>query len=219
MAARRHLRAALYHRVSTREQNARLARVELRAAAAARRLRVVLEVEETASGRGSFRPGLDRVLDAAQRGHIDVVIVQRLDRWGRSTLDLLANLRRLRAAGVGFVAIAQGLEVRPQHDAVSDLTLTVLAAVAEFERAVIVERTLDGLAAARRAGKKLGRPLGESAPAPEGVAARRAAGRSWTAIASRLRCTVASARRALVRGMPKTGTRRGARRSVGRRAA
>jgi putative DNA-invertase from lambdoid prophage Rac len=124
--AHRRLRAALYHRVSTREQNPRLARGELRAAAAVRGLRVVLEVEETASGRGSVRPGLERVLDVAQRGAIDVVLVQRLDRWGRSTLDLLANLRRLRSAGVAFVAIAQGLEVRAQHDAVSDLTLTVL---------------------------------------------------------------------------------------------
>ncbi len=219
MAGRRPLRAALYHRVSTREQNPRLARVELRAAAAARGLRVVLDVEETASGRGSVRPGLDRVVDAAQRGAIDIVMVQRLDRWGRSTLDLLANLRRLRWAGVGFVAIAQGLEVRSQPDAVSDLTLTVLAAVAEFERAVIVERTLDGLAAARRAGKKLGRPLGKNAPAPERVAALRAAGRSWPAIARRLRCTVGSARRALARGLPKTGTRRMTSSTDGKRAA
>ena len=185
----RRLRAALNHRVSTREQNPLLARGELRAAAAMRGLRVVLEVEETGSGRGSVRPGLDRVLGAAQRGAIDVVLVQRLDRWGRSTLDLLANLRRLRSAGVAFVAIAQGLEVRSQHDAVSDLTLTVLAAVAEFERAIIVERTLDGLAAARRAGKRLGRPLGKSAPAHERVAELRAAGRTWREIARRLRCT------------------------------
>jgi putative DNA-invertase from lambdoid prophage Rac len=206
--AHRRLRAALYHRVSTREQNPRLARGELRAAAAVRGLRVVLEVEETASGRGSVRPGLERVLDVAQRGAIDVVLVQRLDRWGRSTLDLLANLRRLRSGGVAFVAIAQGLEVRAQHDAVSDLTLTVLAAVAEFERAVIVERTLDGLAAARRAGKKLGRPLGKSAPAPERVAALRAAGRTWPEVARRLRCTVSSARRALERGLPKSDARR-----------
>jgi DNA invertase Pin-like site-specific DNA recombinase len=81
--ARYRLRAALYNRVSTREQNPQLARSELRAAAAMRRLRVVLEVEETASGRGSVRHGLDRVLDAAQRRAIDVVLVQRLDRWGR----------------------------------------------------------------------------------------------------------------------------------------
>lgn len=218
MPKRRRLRAALYHRVSTREQNPRLARAELRAAAAARGLRVVLDVEETASGKASLRPGLDRVMNAAQRAAVDVVLVQRLDRWGRSTLDLLTNIRRLRAAGVAFAAIAQGLDVRPEHDAVSELTLTILAAAAEFERAVIVERTLDGLAAARRAGKRLGRPLGKSAPTPERVAALRAAGHSWPVIARRLRCTVGSARRALLRGLPKTGARRTRSQPVGARS-
>jgi len=216
--ARRRPRAALYHRVSTREQNPRLARAELRAAAAARGLRVVLDVEETASGRGSIRPGLERVMDAAQRGALDVVLVQRIDRWGRSTLDLLTNIRRLRSAGVAFVAIAQGLEVRPEPDAVSELTLTILAAAAEFECAVIVERTLEGLAAAKRAGTRLGRPLGKKAPAPERVAALRALGRSWPVIARSLRCTIGSARRALLRGLPKTGARRTRLRSVGSRA-
>lgn len=67
-AARRRPRAALYHRASTREQNPRLARSELRAAATTRALGIVLEVEETGSGRGRVRPGLDRVLGAAQRG-------------------------------------------------------------------------------------------------------------------------------------------------------
>ena len=213
----RRRRAALYHRVSTREQNPRLARGELRAAATARGLRVVLDIEETASARASVRPGLERVMEAAHRGAVDVVIVQRLDRFGRSTLDLLANIRRLRSAGVAFAAIAQGLDVRPEHDAVSELTLTILAAAAEFERAVIVERTLDGLAAARRAGKRLGRPLGKSAPAPERVAALRAAGHSWPAIARSLRCTIGSARRALLRGMPKTGGRRTRAPTVGAR--
>jgi DNA invertase Pin-like site-specific DNA recombinase len=178
----------------------------------------VLDAEETASSRGSLRPGLDRVMGLAQRGSLDVVLVQRLDRWGRSTLELLANIRRLRSAGVAFAAIAQGLEVRPETDAVSELTLTVLGAAAEFERAIIVERTLDGLAAARRAGKHLGRPLGEHAPAPERVVALRAAKHSWSAIARKLRCTVGSARRALVRGLPKTGAAKRIRRSVENRA-
>lgn len=204
MPAGKRLRAALYHRVSTREQNPALARRELRSAAAARGMYIVLDVEEIASaGRGSIRPGLERVMDAARRGRIDVVLVQRLDRWGRSTLDLLANIRQLRTAGVIFVAIGQGLEVRPESDAVSDLTLTILAAAAEFERAVIVERTLDGIAAARRAGKRFGRPLGKNAPSTERVAALRAKGRSWTVIAGLLGCTRSSARRAFGRGMPK----------------
>lgn len=214
MPPRKRLRAALYHRVSTREQNPRLARRELRAAAAGRGLHVVLDIEETASGRSSTRPGLDRVMDAAQRGRLDVVLVQRLDRWGRSTLDLLANLRRLRAAGVTFVAIAQGLEVRPEHDAVSELTLTILAAAADFERSVIVERTLDGLAAARRAGKRIGRPLGPDAPAPHRVRALRARGHTWPEVARTLGCHVSSARRAISRGLPKRGAARATRASV-----
>jgi DNA invertase Pin-like site-specific DNA recombinase len=192
-------RAALYHRVSTREQNPALARAELRATARARELQVVLDVEETASaGKGAFRAGLNRILDAASRGELEVVIVQRLDRWGRSTLDLLANIRKLRSAGVTFIAVAQGLEIHPTHDAVSDLTLTVLAAAAEFERAVIVERTLDGLAAAKRAGKTLGRPPKKRRPDAAKVAELREKGRSFAEIGRELRCSGPMARRVLL---------------------
>ncbi len=55
-----------------------------------------------------------------------------------------------------FILVAQGLEIRPARDAVSDLTLTVLAAAAEFERAVIIERTHDGLAPTKRGGASSG---------------------------------------------------------------
>ena len=98
--------------------------------------------------------------------------------------------------------------LRPESDAVSELTLTVLAAAAASERAVIVERTLDGLAVARRAGKRLGRPLGMHVPAPEPVAGLRTERMSWPMIARRLRCTVGSARRAL-RGALSQGVARG----------
>ncbi len=199
-------RAALYHRVSTREQNPALARAELRAAARARSLRVVLDIEETASaGKGALRPGLNRILDAAHRGELDTVIVQRLDRWGRSTLDLLANIRKIRSAGVTFVAVAQGLEIRPSHDAVSDLTLTVLAAAAEFERAIIVERTVDGLAAARRRGVKLGRPPKKRRPDPQRIADLREAGYSWVEVGNRLHCSWSMARRTFLDPPSKKG--------------
>jgi resolvase-like protein len=125
-------------------------------AARVRDLRVVLDIEETASRRGSVRPGLDpswRPRNAARS----------MSCWcsasiaGAIDAGPLTNIRRLRAAGVAFVAIAQGLEVQPERDdGVSELTLNILAAAAEFERAVIVERTLDGLAAARRAGIRVG---------------------------------------------------------------
>src|SRR5688572_15959702 len=86
---------ALYHRVSTRDQDKTLARRELRQAAAVRGLRVALEVEESGSGALNNRPGLRRVMDAANKGEVSAVLVWKLDRFGRSSLDVLGNIRRL----------------------------------------------------------------------------------------------------------------------------
>lgn len=157
------LRVASYHRVSTIDKRPELARGELRAAAS-RLGELVLEVEEVGSGARNDRPGWQRILDAARRGQLDVVVVWKADRAGRSTLDLLANIQQLQALNVRFLAITQGLDIRPGGEAVSKLLLTMLAAVAEFERAIISERTRLGLAGARRRGKRLGgRPVLSSA--------------------------------------------------------
>jgi DNA invertase Pin-like site-specific DNA recombinase len=100
-------RAALYHRVSTVDQNQHAARTELRAAARRLGLRVVLDVRETGSRANNQRPGLVKVLEAAQRGDVNAVLVWKLDRFGRSAFDLLGNIRQLEAAGVRFVAIGR----------------------------------------------------------------------------------------------------------------
>jgi DNA invertase Pin-like site-specific DNA recombinase len=96
------------------------------------------------------------------------------------------------------------------HDVVkrANLKKRVAHSTESGQAHVIVERTLDGLAAARRAGKRLGRPLGKHAPVPERVEELRAAGHTWPTIARRLRCTIGSARRALLRALPKTGAGR-----------
>jgi DNA invertase Pin-like site-specific DNA recombinase len=73
-------------------------------------------------------------------------------------LDVLANVRALLDSGCGFSAITQGLELRPDGDAISRLLLQVLASVAEFERELIRERTIAGIAKARARGVTLGRP-------------------------------------------------------------
>src|SRR5438045_1989559 len=100
--------AALYHRVSTLDQDVTLAREELRRAARARGYHVPrdLDIEEKGSGARNDRPGLQRVLEAARRGKVAAVLVWKLDRWGRSQLDVLTNVKALRDAGVRFICIS-----------------------------------------------------------------------------------------------------------------
>lgn len=151
-------RAVSYHRVSTLDQDPTLAREELRRAAALRELDLVEEIEETGTGRRNDRPGLNRVLDLARRGLVSHVLVWKLSRFGRSTMDLLANVRELEQEGVTFVATSQGLELRTHGGAVSRLVLTILAAIAEFDSEVISDGTRLGLQRARARGVQLGRP-------------------------------------------------------------
>jgi len=68
------------------------------------------------------------------RGAVDVVLMWKLDRFGRSAFDLLGNIRQLEAASVRFVAITQGIDIRPGGDPMSRLLITLLSAIAEFER-------------------------------------------------------------------------------------
>ena len=194
--------AALYHRVSTVDQNPKAARRELRAAAKRLGLHVVLDVEETGSGANNDRPGLVQVLRAAQRGTISAVVVWKLDRFGRSALDLLGNIRQLEAAGVRFLSLTQGIDIHPGGDSMSRLLLTMLSAIGEFERDLIVERTRLGLANARRAGKQLGRPRVQR-PAAATVRRLKREGATWPEIATQLRCTVWAARMAVKKGARK----------------
>jgi len=191
------MRCLTYHRVSTTDQNPALAGEELRAAAARLRMDLVEVIEETGSGARNDRPGLRRVLELARTGKIDAVLVWKLDRWGRSSLDVHSNIRALETCGVRFVAVSQGLDVRPGSDAMSHLILRVLASVAEFERDIIRERTRLGLSKARKSGKVLGRPSRKLSPAKaEQVRALRSEGRSWSEVASEVRCSTWAARQA-----------------------
>jgi putative DNA-invertase from lambdoid prophage Rac len=191
------LRVAVYHRVSTLDQNPGLAREELRAVAGRLGGEVALDIEETGSGARNDRPGLQRLMHAARRGKLDAVMVWKLDRFGRSALDVLANIRDLDAAGVRFIATTQGIDIRPGGDAMSRLILGVLASVAEFERDLIRERTRLGMAKARAAGKRIGRPR---APRPKRgeVQRLRKLGRSWREVSAALGCSTWAARQVAV---------------------
>jgi putative DNA-invertase from lambdoid prophage Rac len=153
--------AAIYARVSTEEQSTEQQVTALREAADRMRLAPTLVVEETGSGAKADRPGLLRVMDAARRGEVRAVLVWKLDRLGRSVLDLARNVDELRRAGVRLIAVTQGIELDPERpDAAAKMAADMLAAVAEYERALIVERTRAGLDRAKRKGLKSGKPIG-----------------------------------------------------------
>jgi DNA invertase Pin-like site-specific DNA recombinase len=201
-------RAALYHRVSTVDQDPAAARKELRAAAKRRGFRVALDIEETGSGALNNRPGLARLMASARRGKLDAVFVWKLDRFGRSALDLLANIRDLEGAGVRFISITQGLDFKPGGEAMTRLMLTMLGAVAEFERELISERTRLGMAKAREDGKHIGRPRA-ARPSAAKVQRLRKQGYSWRELAAELHCTVWVARQALAeKGAQKVPSKR-----------
>lgn len=122
-------RCALYHRGSRLDQDPKAALRDLRASAERLGLRVILRIEETGSGALNDRPGLLRVLEAAQHRDVDAVIVWKLDRFGRSPLDVLSNIQKLTRRGVRFLVPLQGIDVRPGGDALTLLVLEMLVQV------------------------------------------------------------------------------------------
>ena len=189
-------RAGLYTRVSTHDQRTLpLQRRALHDYAARRGWTIAIEVKEVGSG-ASVRELRQKLLDAARRRDIDVVVVWRLDRWGRSMADLVITLQELRDLGVGFVSLTEALDLTtPSGRAMAAL----LAVFAEFEREILRERVGAGLAHARQNGKRHGRP---PTAALNGKQVRRLfrAGISKAAIARRLRIGRTSVRRILSKG-------------------
>jgi putative DNA-invertase from lambdoid prophage Rac len=187
------LRVGLYARVSTHDQQTiPLQTRALREYAARRGWRIALQVKEI--GSGAFRrERRETLLEAARRREIDVVLVWRLDRWGRSVTDLLATLQELEHLGVGFVSLTEALDLTtPAGRAMAGL----LAVFAEFEREILRERVRAGLAHARQNGKRLGRPLTVGLQA-EQVRKLYRAGLSKAEIARRLEIGRTSVRRIL----------------------
>jgi DNA invertase Pin-like site-specific DNA recombinase len=136
------------------------------------------------SGSKLSRPALDRLMADAAKRKFDCVVVWKLDRFGRSVLNLSQQLAALTGFGVRFVATTQGLDT-DQSNPTAALLLHILSAVAEFERSMIKERTLSGIKAARAAGKIIGRPK-RVFRRDEVVRLRDEEGLSWRAIGKQL---------------------------------
>lgn len=138
-----------YARVSTEEQNLDLQRQALEAAGCAE----ILE-DHGLSGAATSRPALSSALAALRTG--DVLVVWKLDRLGRSLPHLIEVITALRESGIGFCSLQEQIDTT---SAGGRFYLHILAALAEFERELISERTRAGMQAARRRGVSLGRPL------------------------------------------------------------
>ena len=104
------MRVGLYARISTHDQQTLPMQLSAMTAYVSRRhWEIVLEVTDVASGATS-RPRRDELLKAARRRELDVIIVWRLDRWGRSVADLVTSLHELQGVDVGFVSLTEALE-------------------------------------------------------------------------------------------------------------
>jgi DNA invertase Pin-like site-specific DNA recombinase len=137
-----------YARVSTEEQNLDLQRQAHEAAGCER----IFE-DHGVSGAATERAGLAGALSGAQNG--DVLVVWKLDRLGRSLPHLINVITGLRDAGIGFRSLQENIDTT---SAGGRFYLHILAALAEFERELIGERTKAGMASARKRGQHIGRP-------------------------------------------------------------
>ena len=152
------MRCAIYARVSTGEQNLDRQIDELREFAKRMKWDLVGEYTDHLSGALKSRPGLDAMMEAAERREFDILTVWALDRVRRSTLHTLEVVEKLDTLGIHFRSFTQG--ALDTTSPTGKLVLTILAGVAEMERAQIRERVRSGLAAAKRKGVRLGqKPL------------------------------------------------------------
>lgn len=172
-------RVFAYCRVSTLEQTTENQRREIEAAGFAVKSQRLIEEHISGSVAASERPGFSKLLDRMENG--DVLIVTKLDRLGRNAMDIRKTVEQLAASDIRVHCLALG-GVDLTSPA-GKMTMQVISAVAEFERDLLLERTHSGIARAKAAGKRFGRPSVLSEEHQSTVIARINAGISISAIA------------------------------------
>ncbi len=147
-------RCAIYVRVSTPDQSYQSQLLDLRALATQRGLEIFTEYTDTISGVKASRPGLNRLLNDAHHGRFDVVAVWSFDRVARSVRHLLDTIDTLHTLGVRFISLRENIDTAgPLGRAV----MTIIGAIAELERNLIIERVRAGMRRARLEGRQIGR--------------------------------------------------------------
>lgn len=148
--------AAIYARVSTDRQKVDMQLNELRQFAARSGWNIYEEyIDQNYSGGNTKRPAFTAMMDAARKRKFDLLLVWKLDRLSRSLKDLIVTLDELGSCGIDFVSYDNNLDTSTPT---GKLVFQIVGAVAEFEKEIIRERVVAGLATARNKGKRLGRP-------------------------------------------------------------
>jgi DNA invertase Pin-like site-specific DNA recombinase len=184
-------RAALYARVSTdaRGQDPETQLRQLREYAERRGFTVAGEFVDHASGTSNDRPQFKKLMEAARRREVDVVLVWRYDRFARSTQALVNALMEFRALGVDFISHQENVDTTTPQ---GELVFGMMASLAQFESSLIGERVRAGMARAKAQGKRVSRP-----PIPEAtrrkVEALARQGRSINGIARELKIAYGTA--------------------------
>nr|WP_180562405.1 recombinase family protein [Escherichia coli] len=147
-------RVFAYCRVSTLDQTTENQSREIEAAGFTVRPQRLIEEHISGSVAAGERPGFTRLLDRMENG--DVLIVTKLDRLGRNAMDIRKTVEQLAASDIRVHCLALGgVDLT---SAAGRMTMQVISAVAEFERDLLLERTHSGIARAKAAGKRFGRP-------------------------------------------------------------
>jgi DNA invertase Pin-like site-specific DNA recombinase len=146
---------AIYCRVSTTEQSVEMQRLDLRRYCEQRGLEIFQEyTDEGVSGTKDRRPALDRLMDDARKRLFGAVLCWRFDRFARSTRHLITALDEFRHLGIEFISYQENVDT---SSPLGKAMFTIVAAIAELERNIIVERIRGGIRRAREQGKRLGR--------------------------------------------------------------
>lgn len=150
------MRAAIYARVSTKEQSCDLQVRDLKAFCKARGFASICEYLDLGeSGAKDSRPQLNRMMDQARKRKFDAIVVWRFDRFARSTKHLLMALEEFRSLGIQFISYQENIDT---SSPLGQALFTIVSAVAQLERDLIRERVTAGIRHARACGKQLGRP-------------------------------------------------------------
>src|ERR1039457_3583022 len=147
--------AAIYVRVSTADQHVESQLYDLRELAAQRGFEIVHEYEDRGvCGQKARRPGLDALMADARRKKFSIVLVAAFDRIARSTRNFLQIIDELDSLGIEFISRREGVAT---GDAMGRLFVTIISAIAELERSLVVERVKSGMRRAKLEGRQIGR--------------------------------------------------------------